>query len=124
MRLEALVGGAAEVVGAETTLSMAASAMSEREVGALAVVDRRELVGIITERDIVEALSQDADPAVATVADWMTEAPDTFSPEVSVEEAAAWLLETGYRHLPVMAGGELLGVVSIRDILWAVTQTE
>jgi CBS domain-containing protein len=53
------------------------------------------------------------------VSKWMADAPDTFSPDVEVEEAAAWLLEVGYRHMPVMADGELLGIVSIRDILWA-----
>ena len=56
--------------------------------------------------------------------DWMSDAPDTFSPEVDVEEAAAWLLEVGYRHMPVMEGGELLGIVSIRDILWSIISGE
>jgi CBS domain-containing protein len=50
----------------------------------------------------------------------MADAPDTFSPDVEVEEAARWLLEVGYRHMPVMEAGELLGIVSIRDILWAI----
>ena len=52
----------------------------------------------------------------------MTPAPDTFSPDVDVEEAAAWLIETGYRHLPVMRDGELLGIASIRDLLWAMVE--
>jgi CBS domain-containing protein len=60
-----------------------------------------------------------ADPETELVADWMAEAPDTFSPDVEVEEAARWLLEVGYRHMPVMSDGELLGIVSIRDLLWA-----
>ena len=45
-------------------------------------------------------------------AEWMSEAPDTFAPDVTIAEGVAWLLETGYRHLPVMADGELLGVVT------------
>ena len=49
---------------------------------------------------------------------------DTFGPDVEVHEAAAWLLEMGYRHMPVMADGELLGIVSIRDILWAIISAE
>ena len=52
----------------------------------------------------------------------MSEAPDTFTPDVTVNEAVEWLLETGYRHLPVVADGELLGVVTIRDLMWALVQ--
>ena len=54
----------------------------------------------------------------------MSETPDTFGPDVEVREAAAWLLEMGYRHMPVMQEGELLGIVSIRDILWAIISAE
>ena len=51
----------------------------------------------------------------------MTADPDVFSPDVEVTEASQWLLETGYRHMPVMEEGELLGILSIKDILWAST---
>ena len=50
--------------------------------------------------------------------------PDTFLPDVDCKEAAAWLLEVGYRHMPVMEDGELLGIVSIRDILWSIISGE
>ncbi len=123
MRLEALVGGAAEVVGPEATLAEAADRMVARSVDCLAVVDGRSLVGILTERDVVVAVGEGIDPQDELVSAWMSEAPDTFGPDVSVQEAIEWLMQTGYRHLPVMAGGELLGVVNIRDLLWA-TQTE
>ena len=56
------------------------------------------------------------------MSDWMTESPDTFPPDMSVDEAVAWLMETGYRHLPVMGDGELLGIVGIRDLMWALAQ--
>lgn len=120
MRLSALVGGRATVVGSEITLGEAAEALVRDEVGSLGVIEDGRLIGIITERDIVRALSQGADPEVEEVAAWMSDAPDTFSPDVEVEEAATWLLEMGYRHMPVMEDGELLGIVSIRDILWAI----
>lgn len=120
MQLEALVGGAAEVVGPEATLADAADRMVERSVDFLAVVDGRSLVGLITEHDIVVAVGDGADTENEIVSAWMSEAPDTFDPGVSVEEAADWLMNTGYEHLPVMAGGELLGVVTIRDLLWAI----
>ena len=124
MQLEALVGGAAEVVGPEATLAEVADRMVERESDCLVVIDDRSLVGIITEHDLVIAVGDGADTETEMVADWMSEAPDTFGPEVSIEEATEWLMQTGYRHLPVMAAGELLGVVSIRDLLWAMQSKE
>lgn len=119
MRLDALVGGTAEIIGAEASLTEAAERMVDEDVDCLAVVDQRELVGIVTERDVVAAVAAGADPSGAIVTEWMAEAPDTFAPDVLVTEAAAWLLETGYRHLPVMSGGELLGIVGIRDLVFA-----
>lgn len=120
MKLGALVGGSATVIGSEATLGDVADALVQDGVGSLGVIADRRLVGIITERDLVRALAAGVDPETEAVADWMAEAPDTFSPDIDVEEAARWLLEVGYRHMPVMSDGELLGIVSIRDILWAV----
>ena len=122
MKLRALVGGGAEVVGPEATLEEASEAMIDAGTGSLAVIDGRALVGIITERDVVRAVGEEEDPAEEDVRDWMTADPDTFSPDTDVEEAASWLLEAGYRHMPVMEGDELLGVVSIRDLLWAIVE--
>jgi CBS domain-containing protein len=124
MKLGALVGGSATVIGPEATVADAAEALIGDGVGSLVVVDDRQLVGIITERDVVRAVAEGADPEHEVVADWMSDAPDTFSPDVDIDEAAAWLLEVGYRHMPVMDDGELLGIVSIRDILWALTSGE
>jgi CBS domain-containing protein len=121
VKLGALVGGSATVIGPEATLGDVAEALVSDDLGSLGVVADRQLVGIITERDLVRALADGADPEVEVVADWMADSPDTFSPDVDVEDAARWLLEVGYRHMPVMAEGELLGIVSIRDILWAIT---
>ena len=117
MRVEALVSGESDVVGPETTLGDAAEVLIARSIGALAVVDGRRLVGIVTDRDLVRAVSEGAD-LEEPVSDWMTDGPDTVSPDVSVSEAADWLIETGYRHLPVAVGDELLGIVDIRDGLW------
>jgi CBS domain-containing protein len=124
MKLGALVGGTATVIGSEANVADAAEALIADGVGSLAVVADRSLIGIITERDVVRCIASGADPESEAVADWMSDAPDTFSPDVDIEEAAAWLLEVGYRHMPVMEGGELLGIVSIRDILWALTSGE
>lgn len=124
MKLGALVGGTATVIGSEANVADAAEALIADAVGGLAVVADRNLIGIITERDVVRCIATGADAEGEAVADWMSDAPDTFSPDVDVEEAAAWLLEVGYRHMPVMEGGEILGIVSIRDILWALTSGE
>jgi len=122
MRLHALVGGTTEIIGLEGTLAAAAESMSEEEVDYVVIIDNRELVGILTERDVVLAVAEGVDLDKALVHEWMSEAPDTFAPDVTVAEGVSWLLETGYRHLPVMAEGELLGVVTIRDLMWALTQ--
>jgi CBS domain-containing protein len=53
------------------------------------------------------------------VRDRMALSPDTIDAEAPVRDAALWLLETGYRHLPVLDDGELLGIVNSRDLLWA-----
>jgi len=121
MRLHALVGGSTEIIGPEGTLAAAAESMAAEEVDYVAVSDNRELVGILTERDLVLAIADGVDLEEALVREWMSEAPDTFAPDVTITEGVGWLLETGYRHLPVMAEGELLGVVTIRDLMWALT---
>lgn len=51
----------------------------------------------------------------------MTPNPDSMEPDVKVEEAANWMLAAGYRHLPVVADGEILGIVSMKDVMWALT---
>lgn len=119
MKLRAMVGGRAEVCGPETTLQDVSEAMLAAQAGSVGVVEGRRLTGIITERDVLRAAAEGADPVAEIVADWMTADPDVFSPEAQVREAAQWLLETGYRHMPIMEDGELLGIVSIKDILWA-----
>lgn len=120
MKLGALVGGAATIIGPEASLGDAAEVLVADGVGSLGVVSDRQLIGIITERDLIRAIAAGVDPENEVVSAWMADAPDTFSPDVEVEEAGRWLLEVGYRHMPVMEDGELLGIVSIRDILWAI----
>ena len=119
MRLHSLVGGTTEIIGPEGTLSDAAEAMADAETDYVVVIDNRELVGIVTERDLVMAVAEGVDLGAVLVEEWMSEAPDTFAPDVTIAEGVAWLLETGYRHLPVTVGDELLGIVDIRDVLWA-----
>jgi len=122
MHLSDLVSGTAELIGSEATLADAAERMIEQSVDALAVVSDRSVVGLFTEHDLTIAVADGAEVEEERLEEWMTESPDTFPPDTSVNEAVAWLLETGYRHMPVMADGELLGIVGIRDLMWALAQ--
>ncbi len=103
---------------------MAAQRMRDAGIGSLAVMEAGRLVGIVTERDVVNAVADAVDPAQALVGAWMTRDPDVLDPDVSVETAAEWLLATGYRHLPVVDGESLMGIVSIKDVLWAVEESK
>jgi CBS domain-containing protein len=98
--------------------------MHERGHGSLGVVDGMKLLGLITERDLVRAMANGADLDQMTVSSFMSRDPDIFSPEFDVWEAAEWLAESGYRHLPVVEDGALLGIVSVRDLLLAVVEDD
>ena len=119
MKIRKLVNGTAHVCALSTTLEEAALMMIEEETGSLGVVDGSKLAGIITERDFLRAAAQGADFVTSTAAVRVTPDPDTVGPDIPVDEVAEWMLAAGYRHLPVMEGKELLGVTSIKDVLWA-----
>jgi CBS domain-containing protein len=101
----------------EETLLTAARRMRRYDVSALPVYRGRRLTGIVTERDIVSAIADGADPATSWVADYMTHRPTTANPEEDVQAAARRMAELGVRHLPVVDGGHLVGVLSMRDLL-------
>jgi CBS domain-containing protein len=123
MRLGDLVGTGPHVCGPDTTVLEAAVAMEGSDLGSLAVVEGLELVGLVTERDIRRAVAEGIDPGTPVSA-VMSGDPDTFDPDLDVWDAAAWITESGYRHLPVVDDeGSLLGVVSIRDLLKALVET-
>lgn len=122
MTVRELVGG--EVVGTEATRTLreAIRLMADHEVGALAVLRHGRLTGILTERDVIRACAEDADLDSMSVDDWMTQDPDSLDPDMTVNAAADWMLAAGYRHLPVVEGVDLVGMVSIKDVLWALTE--
>ena len=105
-------------VGPDHTLRAVARLMSRREVGAAVVLDPDgQGPGIITERDILSALGAEQDPDSELVADHLTRDAVYASPDWSLEEAAAAMVRGGFRHLVVMEGDEVLGIISVRDIL-------
>jgi CBS domain-containing protein len=80
------------------------------------VMDGSRLVGIFTERDTVRAISQSHDAPGHEVSSWMTREPMTVGPEQDVGVALGTMLTHGFRHLPVLENGEVIGIVSIRDL--------
>ena len=123
MTVRELVGGDVVWVSPTATLRQAAETMISTEVGSVAVEVDGALEGILTERDILRAVAADADMDRDEVSAWMTEYPDSFTPDMDVSEAAEWMLATGFRHLPVVDGNDVLGVISIKDVLWALTDS-
>jgi citrate synthase len=98
------------------TVAAASSRMVDAGVGSVVVVDGDRPIGILTERDLVRFGAAGAAAADTKVSEWMTSEPDVVAPGRSVQEALAELRDHGYRHLPVVDGGALVGVVSLRDL--------
>lgn len=102
-------------------LTDAAHRMAERRVGAILVTEGTRLEGILTERDVLRAVGRGR--IDGTVSDWMTRHPDTAATSATIGEAAAMMVHGGYRHVPVVDGGTLVGIVSIRDLLRLPSET-
>ena len=120
MRLHSLIHAGAVAVGPDATLADVAALMRREDIGSLTVNDDAgNLVGIITERDLVRCVAEAADPTVVRVARFMTGDPVVACPDDGVQEVAARMLTMGLRHLPVVEDGRVLGMVSIRDLLEA-----
>ena len=106
-------------VDPSANLTEGARAMSAGGAGSVLVLQDGSLIGIFTERDIMRALAYypKADTArVSSVSKWMTQDPVTIGPDATVGEALDRMLSGGFRHLPVMQGDTLVGVVSMRDL--------
>lgn len=101
----------------EDSLLDAARAMLAEQVGALAVLHADQVVGILSERDVLRAVAQGADVATATVADFASHPVQTALPEEDATQVARRMLDAGVRHLPVQRDDTLLGVISMRDLL-------
>jgi CBS domain-containing protein len=101
---------------ASDTLRSAAERMWRQQTGSLIITDGGRLAGIITERDVLRAVALGADLASSTVDEAMTTEVFTVPPDMPLHEAAREMATRWIRHLPVVDGGTLLGVVSMRDV--------
>ncbi len=112
-----LMSSPAVTCPADAALAEATALMDARQIGSVVVTDREGVVGILTERDLLRASAAHADPLADSVRRWMTADPDVLG--LDDEAGAAWsgLTHHHYRHLPVVDHGDLVGVVSIRDLL-------
>ena len=95
-------------------------ALRAKNVGAVVVKDFGNLIGILTERDLLKAMAARVHSSEARVRQWMTVDPVTAAGDTDVEEAARVMLEHGFRHLPVIDDdGQVSGVVSLRRVVGA-----
>jgi CBS domain-containing protein len=78
-----------------------------------------QFIGLVTDRDMVRLVAEESSFEVP-VSKIMTAQPDTVDIDTEVADAADWLNATGYRHLPVTRNGVLVGMISIKDLLWAI----
>src|SRR4051794_7426064 len=105
-------------VGPGHSLRHAARLMAERKVGAAIVIDPESPgPGIVTERDVLESVANGQDPDSELVAAHLTADIVCAAPDWSLEQAAAAMVRGGFRHLIVVAGGDVAGIVSMRDIV-------
>jgi CBS domain-containing protein len=104
-------------VAPEDTLGEVAEKMMKQNVGAVIVKDFGRMIGILTERDMLRAMASRMHTSEARVRQWMTPDPITASTDMALDDAAKIMLDHGFRHLPVMDGETVLGVVSLRRVL-------
>jgi CBS domain-containing protein len=103
-------------VSAGEALQDVAQRMVDRDVGAVLVTDGSELSGILTERDVLRAVAAGIQDDTI-VADWMTRDPETMGPDDTTQHAAVLMIHGGFRHLPLVEGSDVVGMLSIRDLM-------
>jgi CBS domain-containing protein len=119
VRLGDLMSTRVSLTSPETPVAEAAAGMVKANVGSAIVMQGRFLAGILTERDVLRAAASGQDLSASSVAEWMTPDPESASPDASPEDAAQIMLLHGFRHLPIVDGKQVCGVVSLRDLFAA-----
>ncbi|CAN5222153.1 hypothetical protein BH20ACT24_BH20ACT24_17880 [soil metagenome] len=110
-------------VAASDTFRSASKALREHRISSLVVTGDHGAAGIVTERDFVRLVADGLDPATTPLADRMTTELVTIDPRADIAEAARLMRKAGVRHLPVMDREQLVGILSMRDVLsWGVAE--
>ena len=102
-------------------LTEVAQRMVERDVGAVLVMEGDSLTGILTERDVLRAVAAGIQDD-SLVSDHMTRDPETMSPDDTTQHAAVLMIHGGFRHMPLVEGDTVVGVLSIRDLMRVVLE--
>ena len=118
-KLKDLMNTSVVTASPDTTVTEAAAGMVRARVGSVVVLQGTFLAGILTERDVLRAAASGEDLSASLVSAWMSPDPQAASLDMSAEEAAQIMLLNGFRHLPVLDGRVVCGVVSIRDLFAA-----
>jgi CBS domain-containing protein len=103
----------------EASVAAASAAMVAASVGSAVVMQGSFLAGILTERDVLRAAASGEDLGSSVVSEWMTPDPQAADPDASAEDAAQLMLLNGFRHLPVVSGRTVCGIVTLRDLFAA-----
>jgi CBS domain-containing protein len=103
----------------DSTVAEVAAAMVREKVGSAFIMQGHFLTGILTERDVLRAAASGADLTAVPASAWMTPDPQSAVPGTSAEEAAQIMFLNGFRHLPIVEGRHVCGVVSLRDLFAA-----
>jgi len=101
----------------DSTLVEAAKIMEEKNIGSLVVIDRERVVGILTERDFLRMAAKGYDSRSSKVLDGMSKPAVTCEPTTTITEAFVLMRTHKVRHLPVIEKEQLVGIVSLRDLI-------
>jgi CBS domain-containing protein len=105
------------------TFAQVAALLHDHGISSVVVLDGEALAGIVTERDLVNLVSEGADPKITTVAERMTTDLETVGSKMDIAAAADQMARLKIRHLPVVDEDRLVGIISIRDLTnWAVRE--
>jgi CBS domain-containing protein len=108
-------------VGPEYNVADVASLMRSKRIGSVIVLEDDRVLGILTERDILGVVGSGEDPKNVAAHEALTDDLVTIGPDAPVEEAAQEMVRAGVRHLPVISEQDLIGIVSMRDLVrWSV----
>ncbi len=121
MRVQGLVARPVVYVHTNETLRHLATTLVEESIGAALVRGGHGAIGLVSERDMARAIAEGADPDLVTVEQIMTDELVTVAPDDDLLDAVHRMLEAQVRHLPVMDDGVVVGMVSARDALQALS---